>query len=173
MVVQSTSTGGDLGSNHFDLAIPGGGVGLFDGCKPQFGGLPGATYGGISSRSQCSSFPSALLPGCNWRFDWFNNADNPGFTFQQVQCPGELVAKTGCRRSDDANFPVFSPPSGGSPGTPTTTGQGSTPTPTDSNPGSCSVQQWNQCGGANWSGCKSCVSGTTCKVINEYYSQCV
>ncbi|KXX80957.1 Endoglucanase-5 [Madurella mycetomatis] len=111
MVVQSTSTGGDLGSNHFDLNIPGGGVGLFDGCTPQFGGLPGAQYGGISDRSQCSSFPSQLQPGCNWRFDWFMNADNPSFTFDQVQCPDELVARTGCRRSDDANFPAFSPPS--------------------------------------------------------------
>jgi len=171
MVIQSTSTGGDLGSNHFDLAIPGGGVGLFDGCKPQFGGLPGATYGGISSQNQCSSFPSALKPACDWRFDWFKNADNPTFTFQQVRCPAELVAKSGCKRSDDGNFPVFTPPAGGNPTTPTTTNQGSTPT--NSNPGGCTPQQYDQCGGGSWSGCTSCVSGTTCKAINEFYSQCV
>ncbi|KAK0644122.1 RlpA-like double-psi beta-barrel-protein domain-containing protein-containing protein [Cercophora newfieldiana] len=167
MVVQSTSTGGDLGSNHFDLNIPGGGVGLFDGCRPQFGGLPGAQYGGISSQSQCSSFPSALKSGCDWRFEWFNNADNPSFTFEQVQCPAELVAKSGCKRSDDGNFPAFTPPSGG--GNPTNP---SAPTTGPSNPGGCTVKQWDQCGGSTYSGCKTCVAGTTCKVVNEYYSQC-
>nr|1OA7_A Chain A, CELLULASE [Melanocarpus albomyces]1OA9_A Chain A, CELLULASE [Melanocarpus albomyces] len=111
MVVQSTSTGGDLGSNHFDLNIPGGGVGLFDGCTPQFGGLPGARYGGISSRQECDSFPEPLKPGCQWRFDWFQNADNPSFTFERVQCPEELVARTGCRRHDDGGFAVFKAPS--------------------------------------------------------------
>lgn len=35
MVVQATNTGGDLGDNHFDLAIPGGGVGQFNGCTSQ------------------------------------------------------------------------------------------------------------------------------------------
>ena len=35
MVVQATNTGGDLGDNHFDLAIPGGGVGQFNGCASQ------------------------------------------------------------------------------------------------------------------------------------------
>lgn len=35
MVVQVTNTGGDLGSNHFDLQIPGGGVGIFNGCQSQ------------------------------------------------------------------------------------------------------------------------------------------
>jgi hypothetical protein len=113
MVVQSTSTGGDLGSNHFDLNIPGGGVGIFDGCSPQFGGLGGQRYGGVSSRSECDSFPEALKPGCYWRFDWFKNADNPNFTFRQVQCPAELVARTGCRRDDDSSFPAINAPSGG------------------------------------------------------------
>ena len=173
MVVQSTSTGGDLGSNHFDLNMPGGGVGLFDGCRPQFGGLPGATYGGISSRSQCSSLPATLQPGCHWRFDWFNNADNPSFTFEQVQCPAELVAKSGCKRDDDSRFPVFNPPSGGNPQQPTSSAQAPSPT-NSSNPGSggCAAQQWAQCGGSNYSGCRSCVSGTTCKAINDYYHQC-
>ncbi|KAK4443497.1 RlpA-like double-psi beta-barrel-protein domain-containing protein-containing protein [Podospora aff. communis PSN243] len=172
MVVQSTSTGGDLGSNHFDLNIPGGGVGLFDGCRPQFGGLPGAQYGGISNQGQCSSFPAALKPGCNWRFEWFNNADNPNFTFQQVQCPAELVAKSGCKRADDGNFPVFTPPAPSNPNpnptNPTTPTQPGNP----GSPGGCTVQQWAQCDGSTYSGCKTCVAGTTCKFVNEYYSQC-
>lgn len=108
MIVQSTNTGGDLGSNHFDILMPGGGVGLFDGCTPQFGGLPGAQYGGISSRDQCESFPENLKAGCQWRFDWFQNADNPGVTFSQVQCPSELTSISGCVRNDDGGFPSFS-----------------------------------------------------------------
>lgn len=201
MVVQSTSTGGDLGDNHFDLAIPGGGVGIFDGCSPQFGGLPGQRYGGISSQNECSSFPSALKPACNWRFDWFLNADNPTFTFQQVQCPSELTAKTGCKRSDDASFPVFSAPGGGSPA-PAATSQkpaaattsqkpaaattsqkpaavstSPKPAPTPSSnpvtPGGCSVPMWGQCGGQGWTGCTTCAGSATCKFSNDWYSQCL
>ncbi|KAI1071298.1 hypothetical protein LB507_009520 [Fusarium sp. FIESC RH6] len=109
MIVQSTNTGGDLGDNHFDLMMPGGGVGIFDGCTSQFGkALGGAQYGGISSRSECDSFPELLKDGCHWRFDWFKNADNPDFTFEQVQCPKELLAISGCKRDDDSSFPAFS-----------------------------------------------------------------
>lgn len=110
MVVQSTNTGGDLGSNHFDLMMPGGGVGLFDGCTRQYGqALPGQQYGGISSRSECAAFPAQLRAGCEWRFDWFQNADNPNFNFEQVQCPSEIVARSNCRRNDDSSFPAFRP----------------------------------------------------------------
>ncbi|KAM0329519.1 hypothetical protein ACHAQA_004828 [Verticillium albo-atrum] len=107
MVVQSTNTGGDLGNNHFDIMMPGGGLGIFDGCSPQFGGIPGARYGGVGSRSECDGMPGLLKDGCQWRFDWFKNADNPDFTFEQVQCPSELVAISGCRRDDDGDFPAF------------------------------------------------------------------
>ncbi|OAA62666.1 Barwin-like endoglucanase [Niveomyces insectorum RCEF 264] len=101
MVVQATNTGGDLGSNHFDLAIPGGGVGEFNACTQQYGAPPngwGDRYGGIHSKSDCASFPAALKDGCNWRFDWFAGADNPAVTFRQVTCPSELTAKSGCSR---------------------------------------------------------------------------
>ncbi|KAF7543811.1 hypothetical protein G7Z17_g10445 [Cylindrodendrum hubeiense] len=109
MVVQSTNTGSDLGSNHFDLLMPGGGVGIFDGCTSEFGtALAGEQYGGISSQSQCDSFPEILKDGCNWRFDWFENSDNPGLTFEQVQCPTAITDVSGCTRDDDGDFPVFS-----------------------------------------------------------------
>ena len=51
-IVQATNTGGDLGENHFDLMIPGGGVGIFNGCKPQWGAPDqgwGQRYGGVGS----------------------------------------------------------------------------------------------------------------------------
>ncbi|TFK60319.1 hypothetical protein BDN72DRAFT_535054 [Pluteus cervinus] len=35
------------------------------------------------------------------------------------------------------------------------------------------VPLYGQCGGANWTGETTCVSGATCSYSNEYYSQCV
>ncbi|EUC31522.1 glycoside hydrolase family 45 protein [Bipolaris victoriae FI3] len=101
MIVQSTNTGGDLGDNHFDIAMPGGGVGIFNGCTAQFGAPStgwGQQYGGISNRSECDNFPEKLKAGCKWRFDWFKNADNPTISFKEVTCPGELTNRTGCIR---------------------------------------------------------------------------
>ncbi|KAI9338866.1 RlpA-like double-psi beta-barrel-protein domain-containing protein-containing protein [Pilaira anomala] len=102
LVVQVTNTGGDLGHNHFDLQIPGGGVGIFDGCSSQWGspvGGWGNRYGGISSISECDALPSQLQPGCKWRFNWFKNADNPTMTFKEVTCPVELTTRSGCKRN--------------------------------------------------------------------------
>ncbi|CAF1393706.1 unnamed protein product, partial [Rotaria sordida] len=102
LIVQVTNTGGDLGENHFDLQMPGGGVGLFDGCSKQFPEVSkplwGQQYGGISQRSQCNNLPASLRPGCFWRFDWFQNADNPKMTFKEVPCPTALTANTQCVR---------------------------------------------------------------------------
>ncbi|KAI0648972.1 glycoside hydrolase superfamily [Trametes meyenii] len=33
--------------------------------------------------------------------------------------------------------------------------------------------EWGQCGGIGWSGDTTCVSGTICMEINQYYSQCL
>jgi hypothetical protein len=106
MIVQTTNTGGDLTSNHFDIQMPGGGFGIFDGCTPQFGLSPsvwGERYGGLSSASQCSGLPANLQKGCKWRFEWFMNADNPAVVFERVQCPKELTDITGCVPNDDAS----------------------------------------------------------------------
>lgn len=72
MVVQITNTGGDLGSNQFDLQVPGGGVGIFNGCQSQWNAPSngwGERYGGVSSLADCSSLPSALQAGCKFRYD--------------------------------------------------------------------------------------------------------
>ncbi|TEY65574.1 hypothetical protein BOTCAL_0138g00160 [Botryotinia calthae] len=109
MIVQATNTGGDLGSNQFDLAIPGGGVGIFNGCTKEFG-VPssgwGAQYGGVAAVSSCAAFPEALKPGCSFRFGWFEGADNPTVNFKQVNCPAELTKSTGCKRADDSSMPA-------------------------------------------------------------------
>jgi hypothetical protein len=100
MIVQVTNTGGDLGNNQFDLQIPGGGFGIYNGCQTQFPGpyTWGAQYGGVSQLSDCANLPSALQPGCYWRFGWFQGANNPSMTFTPVTCPSVLTAKTQCIR---------------------------------------------------------------------------
>ncbi|KAJ3121391.1 hypothetical protein HK098_003731 [Nowakowskiella sp. JEL0407] len=98
MIVQTTNTGGDLSSNHFDLQMPGGGLGVFDGCSKQFNtdaSQWGQRYGGLTSASQCSTLPSSLQAGCQWRFGWFKNADNPNMTFREVVCPAAITNISG------------------------------------------------------------------------------
>ncbi|RMZ28935.1 hypothetical protein D0859_07004 [Hortaea werneckii] len=96
MIVQATNTGADLGE--------GGGVGIYNGCTDEWGAPSsgwGAQYGGISTNT-CSNFPSALQPGCNFRFgDFFEGADNPSVDYKQVTCPKALTDKTGCIRSGE------------------------------------------------------------------------
>ena len=108
MVVQVTNTGSDLAGfpNHFDLQLPGGGVGLFtNGCSTQYGAPAtgwGAQYGGVSSDSQCSQLPTALQPGCHFIFGWFQNANNPTMSITRTVCPTSLTTISGCKRSDDS-----------------------------------------------------------------------
>ncbi|KAF5640130.1 bromodomain protein [Fusarium sp. NRRL 25303] len=42
-----------------------------------------------------------------------------------------------------------------------------------SSAGSSTAQMYGQCGGKNWTGATTCPSGTSCKKMNDYYSQCV
>jgi len=108
LIVQVTNTGGDLGAGQFDLQIPGGGVGIYNGCTSQWGAPSsgwGAQYGGVSSASQCSSLPSQLQAGCNFRFgSFFQGADNPAMTFRRVRCNSWFTSRTGSTRSDDASY---------------------------------------------------------------------
>jgi hypothetical protein len=105
LVVQVTNTGSDVGSNQFDLQIPGGGVGIFDACTNMYG-LPagsngwGKQYGGITGIEDCESFPESLKEGCKWRFNWLLGADNPKMKFAEVECPKVLTDITGCIRKD-------------------------------------------------------------------------
>ena len=77
MIVQATNTGADLAGGQFDLAIPGGGVGIYNACTNQWGAPSsgwGAQYGGISDDT-CSALPALLQPGCDFRFgDWFQES---------------------------------------------------------------------------------------------------
>ncbi|OUM62864.1 glycoside hydrolase family 45 protein [Piromyces sp. E2] len=106
MVVQVTNTGYDLSNNHFDIQMPGGGVGVFNGCKSQWNTGEdgwGKRYGGVESVAECDQLPPVLQDACKWRFNWYKNADNPEMDFERVQCPKELTDITGCVPIDDAN----------------------------------------------------------------------
>ncbi|KAG9018774.1 hypothetical protein FRB90_009778 [Tulasnella sp. 427] len=133
MIVQATNTGGDVGGSQFDIMIPGGGVGAFpQGCINQYGSTSGwgAQYGGVSSRAQCSSLPSALQAGCQFRFDWYKGADNPNVTWQKVTCPAALVNVSGCLRNGEST--------NGGPTITTTTSKAGTTTTTTRQSGSTS-----------------------------------
>jgi len=103
-IVQITNTGGDLGDNHFDLQIPGGGVGIFNGCSVIYGAPTdgwGKRYGGVDSEAQCEQLPAELQKGCKWRWTFLNGADNPPMEFKRVKCPKEILEKTDCVRKDE------------------------------------------------------------------------
>ncbi|TID13246.1 carbohydrate-binding module family 1 protein [Venturia nashicola] len=202
LIVQATNTGGDLGSNQFDLAIPGGGVGIYNGCTTEWGAPSsgwGAQYGGISSESECSSFPDKLKPGCDWRFDWFAGSDNPTVDFEQVACPAAILAKSGSKRTDDARLPNVvggvsdavssaaapvsskASTSSAAPAVSTkatvsskaSTSSAASAFPASSSVGGSAAKKYAQCGGTGWTGPTACVDGATCTVMNAYYSQCV
>uniref|UniRef100_A0A6P7HAT3 cellulase n=1 Tax=Diabrotica virgifera virgifera TaxID=50390 RepID=A0A6P7HAT3_DIAVI len=92
--------GTDLASNHFDLQIPGGGVGIWNhGCDAQWGAGEngwGRRYDGVSSLEECCLLPEVLQPGCRFRFQFMEGVYRPNVTFQEVQCPAELIAVTAC-----------------------------------------------------------------------------
>uniref|UniRef100_A0A6P7GEB1 cellulase n=1 Tax=Diabrotica virgifera virgifera TaxID=50390 RepID=A0A6P7GEB1_DIAVI len=100
MLVQLVNSGTDLASNHFDLQIPGGGVGIWNhGCDAQWGAGEngwGRRYDGVSSLEECCLLPEVLQPGCRFRFQFMEGVYRPNVTFQEVQCPAELIAVTAC-----------------------------------------------------------------------------
>ena len=109
MVIMVSNIGGDVGSNQFDIMIPGGGVGLFNGCGVQLGiSSTGAQYGGFISdcssdgdpvscvKKKCSIFSKypKLQAGCEFSATWYNAADNPTFHFDELEsCPNEISSK--------------------------------------------------------------------------------
>ena len=106
MIVQAINIG-NIGSDQFDVLIPGGGVGDFDGCGTQFGFSSNTKYGGLLS--DCNNDPTcmkgkcqsafgnipALLAGCNWFTGWYSSAANPKVIYKQVSCPSQITSKSG------------------------------------------------------------------------------
>ncbi|XP_050293347.1 endoglucanase-like [Anthonomus grandis grandis] len=105
MIVQITNTGGSSSvngtENNIEIAMPGGGVGYYtQGCKKQWNAPDqgwGDQYGGVWTEADCNQLPAVLQPGCKFRWEFLNGCSNPPATFQQVECPQEIVDISGCK----------------------------------------------------------------------------
>ena len=120
LVVMASNVGTDVEQGQFDVMIPGGGVGLYNGCSgmgwgsdmgAQYGGLlsdcessVGYSYSGttlISKRAECltnkcnSTFANDAVAkeGCLFLATWMSAAGNPMHNYVEVECPSELKAK--------------------------------------------------------------------------------
>ena len=116
LVVMASNIGYDVAGNQFDIMIPGGGVGAFNGCANMGWGEQGAQYGGLLSkcedevgydgdllnkRKQCltekcnKSFANdtEAKEGCLFLATWMEAAGNPMHHFKEVECPQALIQK--------------------------------------------------------------------------------
>ncbi|KAF7267052.1 hypothetical protein GWI33_019657 [Rhynchophorus ferrugineus] len=104
LLAQITNTGGELYENHFDIQVPGGGVGYFNlGCQRQWDAPEdgwGIRYGGVQSEEECVELPEPLRDSCKFRWSFLEGVENPDVDFVQVECPEELSILTNCIPDD-------------------------------------------------------------------------
>jgi len=105
LIVMASNIGYDVSNNQFDLMIPGGGPGAFNGCSRMGISCAGATYGGFLTT--CNYDKSCLIKMCNSEYannanlkngclflaNWMDAANNPEVEYVQVECPAALEAK--------------------------------------------------------------------------------
>lgn len=116
LVIMISNIGYDVEEGQFDLMIPGGGVGAFNGCSTMWGiNNLGAQHGGLLKdcggdsetndvaamqkclENKCNSIfaniPEAKA-GCLFHAQWLMAANNPSFEYKELdECPSELSAK--------------------------------------------------------------------------------
>ena len=118
LVIMISNIGGDVDKDggQFDIMIPGGGVGLFNGCQKMGWGEMGKQYGGLLSacedevgysgnkqdiyekRKSCltdkcgKTFANdaAAKEGCLFLATWMEAAGNPKTEYKEVECPSAL-----------------------------------------------------------------------------------
>ena len=119
LVVMASNIGYDVSNGQFDIMIPGGGVGMYNGCSAMGWGNQGKQYGGLLSdceeeigysgddntiytrRKQCLTNKcnqvfandSEAKDGCLFLATWMEAAGNPKHEYKQVDCPSALSAK--------------------------------------------------------------------------------
>ena len=118
LVVMASNIGYDVAGGQFDIMIPGGGFGAFNGCSQMGWNIPQntTTYGGLLSdcekevgyngdllnkRKECltkkcnSAFASdtQALDGCLFLATWMEAAGNPTHHYKEVPCPEALKAQ--------------------------------------------------------------------------------
>jgi len=124
MIVMAINIGFDVGGGQFDIMVPGGGVGAFNGCSNQWG-IPtselGVTFGGLLStcNQEYGNYDHQAIKDClrvkndelfrsreliemaealDWFIDWYEAADNPNLYYWEVPCPQELIDTSGLQR---------------------------------------------------------------------------
>lgn len=116
LIVMVTNIGADVNQGQFDVMIPGGGVGLYNGTSGYNWGSQGAQYGGLltdcekeagtagdvtNKRKEClikkcnSSFGSdtQAKEGCLFLANFMEAAGNPTHNYTEVECPEVLKSK--------------------------------------------------------------------------------
>lgn len=112
LIVMSSNVGYDVAGGQFDVMIPGGGYGIFNGCSQKMGwGSQGSQYGGLLDECEketgytASKYKSCLTEKCNKSFsmdpqakegclfmaNWMEAAGNPLLEYKEVECPKELL----------------------------------------------------------------------------------
>ena len=111
----ASNIGYDVEGGQFDIMIPGGGVGAFNGCSETLGDNMGERYGGLLSeceneinsgsddeiytgRKQCLSKKCSktfgsnaeALKGCMFLVDFMEAAGNPALEYEPCECPEDL-----------------------------------------------------------------------------------
>jgi len=111
LIVMSNNVGYDVAGGQFDVMIPGGGFGIFNGCGAKMGwGSQGTQYGGLLDECEketnytASKYKSCLTEKCNKSFSsdakakegclflatWMNASGNPLLEYKEVECPQQL-----------------------------------------------------------------------------------
>ena len=113
LIVMTTNVGTDVSQGQFDVMIPGGGVGIFNGCSSMGWGSQGAQYGGLLAdcEGQSKDLPSKVVTclkdkcnsvfsndseakkGCLFLAEWMHAAGNPTHKYTDVECPDVLKQK--------------------------------------------------------------------------------
>ena len=113
LIIMATNVGGDVQQGQFDIMIPGGGVGMFNGCSSMGWGSQGEQYGGLLSECEkennykAAKYASCLTEKCNKSFandeeakkgclflaTWMEAAGNPEHNYVEGECPAVLKSR--------------------------------------------------------------------------------
>ena len=115
LIIMVTNIGGDVNQGQFDIMIPGGGFGAFNGCGQMGWNIPGNSeqYGGLLSdceketkynasktltclQEKCKSAfsnDSQAKEGCLFLAGFMHAAGNPLHNYEEVECPQVLKDK--------------------------------------------------------------------------------
>lgn len=106
--------------------------------------------------------------------DVIRDHPNASVTWSNIRFgPIGSTHNTGSVQPPTSSGVVPPPPSTTSRPPVSTTSVAPPPPTTTSGGGSGTVQKWGQCGGQNYSGPTQCVAGSSCVVVNPWYSQCL